>query len=166
MNLYASDFITDEQFKAIVREIKATMKRKNITEVGLFKKLDEDNDGFINNYEFNKNIKEIVDISPPIKDRFFNYLDYYHNGMVDLETFLLRFKEFKSSEVIVNNNNTIENVILDELSKFISRHSNKLNDVEIFSLIDKDSDGIISLEDFKFFVIDVRLSLRSCLCSG
>ena len=154
VNLYASDFITDEQFKAIVREIKATMKRKNITEVGLFKKLDEDNDGFINNYEFNKNIKEIVDISPPIKDRFFNYLDYYHNGMVDLETFLLRFKEFKSSEVIVNNNNTIENVILDELSQFISRHAHKLNDTEIFSLIDRDSDGIISLDDFKYFVID------------
>jgi len=154
VNLYASDYVTDEQFKAIVREIKATMKRKNITEVGLFKKLDEDNDGFINNYEFNKNITEIVDISPPIKDRFFNYLDCYHNGMVDLETFLLRFKEFKSNEVIVNNNNTIENVILDELSKFISRHANKLNDTEIFSLIDKDSDGIISLEDFKHFVID------------
>ena len=154
VNLFASDYLIDEQFKAIVREIKATMKRKNITEVGLFKKLDEDNDGFINNYEFNKNISEIVDISPPIKDRFFNYLDCYHNGMVDLETFLLRFKEFRSNEVIVNNNNTIENVILDELSKFISRHSNKLNDTEIFSLIDKDSDGIISLEDFKYFVID------------
>ena len=154
VNLYASDYVTDEQFKAIVREIKSTMKRKNITEVGLFKKLDEDNDGFINNYEFNKNITGIVDISPPIKDRFFNYLDCYHNGMVDLETFLLRFKEFKSNEVIVNNNNTIENVILDELSQFISKHSNKLNDTEIFSLIDKDSDGIISLEDFKYFVID------------
>ena len=154
VNLFASDYLTDEQFKAIVREIKATMKRKNITEVGLFKKLDEDNDGFINNYEFNKNITEIVDISPPIKDRFFNYLDCYHNGMVDLETFLLRFKEFRSNEVIVNNNNTIENVILDELSKFISKQSYKMNDTEIFSLIDKDSDGIISLEDFKYFVID------------
>ena len=154
VNLYASDYLTDEQFKAIVREIKSTMKKKNITEVGLFKKLDEDNDGFINNYEFNKNITEIVDISPPIKDRFFNYLDCYHNGMVDLETFLLRFKEFRSNEVIVNNNNTIENIILDELSKFISKHAHKLNDVEIFSLIDKDSDGIISLEDFKYFVID------------
>ena len=154
VNLYASDYLTDEQFKAIVREIKSTMKKKNITEVGLFKKLDEDNDGFINNYEFNKNITEIVDISPPIKDRFFNYLDCYHNGMVDLETFLLRFREFRSNEVIVNNNNTIENIILDELSKFISKHAHKLNDVEIFSLIDKDSDGIISLEDFKYFVID------------
>jgi Ca2+-binding EF-hand superfamily protein len=29
-----------------------------------------------------------------------------------------------------------------------------MNDVEIFSLIDKDSDGLISLEDFKHFVID------------
>ena len=154
VNLYASDLLNDEQFKAIVREIKSTMKKKNITEVGLFKKLDEDNDGFINNYEFNKNIEGIVEISPATKDRFFNYLDYYHNGMVDLETFLLRFKEFKSNEVIVNNNNTIENVILDKLSKFISRQSKRMNDAEIFSLIDKDSDGIISLDDFKFFVID------------
>ena len=154
VNLYASDYLSDEQFKAIVREIKSTMKKTNITEVGLFKKLDEDNDGFINNYEFNKNIEGIVEISPATKDRFFNYLDYYHNGMVDLETFLLRFKEFKSNEVIVNNNNTIENVILDKLSKFISKHSKRMNDAEIFSLIDKDSDGIISLDDFKFFVID------------
>ena len=154
VNLYASDYLNDEQFKAIVREIKSTMKKTNITEVGLFKKLDEDNDGFINNYEFNKNIEGIVEISPATKDRFFNYLDYYHNGMVDLETFLLRFKEFKSNEVIVNNNNTIENVILDKLSKFISRQSKRMNDAEIFSLIDKDSDGIISLEDFKFFVMD------------
>ena len=154
VNLYASDYLNDEQFKAIVREIKSTMKKTNITEVGLFKKLDEDNDGFINNYEFNKNIEGIVEISPATKDRFFNYLDYYHNGMVDLETFLLRFKEFKSNEVIVNNNNTIENVILDKLSKFISRQSKRMNDAEIFSLIDKDSDGIISLDDFKYFVID------------
>ena len=154
VNLYASDYLNDEQFKAIVREIKSTMKKTNITEVGLFKKLDEDNDGFINNYEFNKNIEGIVEISPATKDRFFNYLDYYHNGMVDLETFLLRFKEFKSNEVIVNNNNNIENVILDKLSKFISRQSKRMNDAEIFSLIDKDSDGIISLDDFKFFVID------------
>ena len=154
VNLYASDYLNDEQFKAIVREIKSTMKKKNITEVGLFKKLDEDNDGFINNYEFNKNIEGIIEISPATKDRFFNYLDYYHNGMVDLETFLLRFKEFKSNEVIVNNNNNIENVILDKLAKFISRQSKRMNDAEIFSLMDKDSDGIISLDDFKFFVID------------
>ena len=154
VNLYASDYLSDEQFKAIVREIKSTMKKKNITEVGLFKKLDEDNDGFINNYEFNKNIEGIIEISPATKDRFFNYLDYYHNGMVDLETFLLRFKEFKSNEVIVNNNNNIENVILDKLAKFISRQSKRMNDAEIFSLMDKDSDGIISLDDFKFFVID------------
>ena len=44
--------------------------------------------------------------------------------------------------------------ILDELSKFISRHSNKLNGIEIFSLIDKDSDGMICYENFNYFVID------------
>ena len=154
VNLYSSEKVTEEQFKAIVREVKATLKRKNVTELGLFKKLDEDNDGFINNYEFNKNISEVVDLSPNIKDKFFNYLDYYHNGMIDLETFLLRFKEFKSNEIIVNNNNNIENVILKEFANFIAKHSNKLNDTEIFSLIDKDSDGIISSDDFKHFIID------------
>ena len=37
-------------------------------------------------------------------DRFFNYLDGYKNGMVDLDTFLLRFKEFKSDNTIINEN--------------------------------------------------------------
>ena len=41
------------------------------------------------------NIDDIILLSPAIKDQFFNYLDYYKNGLVDLETFLKRFKEFK-----------------------------------------------------------------------
>ena len=101
------------------------MKRKNITEVGLFRKLDENNDGFINNYEFNKNLKEIIDINPAMKDKFFNYLDIYNNGMVDLDTFLLRFKEFKSDNTVIENNNKIENKILNRLSEFF------LNPIEL-----------------------------------
>ena len=154
VNLFSSEVLSDDQFKAIVRKIKENMKRKNITEVGLFRKLDENNDGFINNYEFNKNLEEIIDINPAIKDKFFNQLDIYSNGMVDLDTFLLRFKEFKSDNTIIENNNQIENKILNKLSLFFLSQSKKLNDCEMFSLIDKDSDGLISLDDFRSFVIN------------
>ena len=154
VNLFSSEVLSNDEFKAIVRKIKENMKKKNVTEFGLFKKLDENNDGFINNYEFNKNIKEIIDINPAIKDKFFNYLDIYKNGMVDLETFLLRFKEFKSDNTIIENNNKIENIILNKLSLYFIKQSKKLNDCEIFSLMDKDSDGLISLDDFRAFVID------------
>ncbi len=152
VNLYASENLNEETFKAIVREIKKNLKKKNVTEIGLFKKLDEDNDGFISNHEFNKNISNIVELSPAIKDKIFNYLDYYHNGLVDLETFLLRFKEFKSNEVIVHNNNKIENVIVKEFAKWIIENK-QLSDSELFEIIDKDSDGIISINDLKYFVV-------------
>ena len=154
VNLFSSEVLSDDEFKAIVRKIKENMKRKNITEVGLFRKLDENNDGFINNIEFNKNIKEIIDINPAMEDKFFNYLDVYKNGMIDLDTFLLRFKEFKSDNTIIENNNKIENIILNKLSSYFIKHSKKLNDCEIFSLMDKDSDGLISLDDFRSFVIN------------
>ena len=154
VNLFSSEVLSDDEFKAVVRKIKENMKRKNITEVGLFKKLDENNDGFINNYEFNKNMRGIIDLNAAMKDKFFNYLDGYKNGMVDLDTFLLRFKEFKSVNTIIENNNKIENQILNKLSLFFLMHTKKLNDCEIFSLMDRDSDGLISLEDFKHFVIN------------
>ena len=154
VNLFTNEILSDDEFKAIVKKIKENMKKKNITEVGLFRKLDENNDGFINNYEFNKNIKEIIDINQAIKDKFFNHLDIYKNGMIDLDTFLLRFKEFKSDTTIVENNNKIENIILSKLSSYLVKQSKKLNDCEIFSLMDKDSDGLISLEDFRSFVIE------------
>ena len=88
-------------------------KKKNITEVGLFKKLDINGDGFVSNYEFNTRIDDVILLSPAIKDQFFNYLDYYHNGLVDMDTFLKRFKEYKSNDVLVRNNNKIENEIID-----------------------------------------------------
>ena len=120
VNLYASEKLNDSEFKAIVREIKTAIKKKNVTEIGLFKKLDENKDGFISNAEFNKNIESVVPLAPAIKDKIFDYLDYYHNGLVDLETFLLRFKEFKSNEIIIKNDNRIENVIVNISDKKIA----------------------------------------------
>ena len=73
--------------------------------------------------------------------------------MIDLNTFLTRFKEFKGDN-IVQNDIDIENIILNKLNEYISKNINKLCDWEIFNLMDKDLDGIISLNDFKLFIIN------------
>lgn len=152
-NLYAYEEMTDTKFKNLVREIKKNMKKKNITVVGLFNKLDKNHDGFISNYEFNTGIDEYIQLSSSIKDQFYNYLDYYHNGLVDLETFTIRFKEFKSSEILVHNNNNMENKIIDAIFDYIKKNIHTLSDVELFEIMDKDTDGLINFNDFKLFCI-------------
>ena len=160
-NLYASEQMSEERFKSIVKDIKKKMKAKNITEIGLFKKLDINGDGFVSNYEFNQRIDDIILLSPAIKDQFFNYLDYYKNGLVDLETFLKRFKEFKSNEILVKNNNKIECEIIDAFMQWAKEKSATYSDTEMFALIDSDCDGIINLNDFKKFCID-QLRIAKC----
>ena len=153
VNLFSDRILSDQDYRDIVKKMKENMKKKNISEVGLFKILDENKDGFINNYDFNKGIKCVIELNPSISDGFFNYLDRYKNGMVDLNTFLSRFKEFKL-EKIVENNNDIEIIILEQLTEYFLKNMDKLNDEEFLVLMDKDCDGIISLEDFKYFVIN------------
>ena len=150
-NLYSYENMTDTKFKNLVREIKKNMKKKNITVVGLFNKLDKNHDGFISNYEFNSGIDDYIQLSASIKDQFFNYLDYYHNGLVDLNTFETRFKEFKSTEILVRNNNDIENKIIEEIFNYIKKNIKTISDVELFEIMDKDSDGVINFKDFKNF---------------
>ena len=129
--------MTETKFKSLVREIKKNMKKKNTTLVGLFNILDKNHDGFISNYEFNTGIDDYIQLSSSIKDQFFNYLDYYHNGLVDLETFKIRFKEFKSNEILVRNNNDIENKIIDEIFNYIKSNIKNISDVELFEIINR-----------------------------
>ena len=153
-NLYAYETMSETKFKNLVREIKKNMKKKNITLVGLFNKLDKNHDGFVSNYEFNTGIDDYIQLSSSIKDQFYNYLDYYHNGLVDLETFKIRFKEYKSNEILVRNNNDIENKIIDEIFKYIKNNIKNISDVELFEIMDKDTDGLINFSDFKKFCIE------------
>ena len=152
VNLFPNEVLSDEDFKAIVKKIKENMKAKRISEVGLFKLLDENKDGYINIYEFCKNIDKIIELNNSMKDKFFNYLDGYKNGMIDLNTFLDRFIEFKLDKMIQNDTN-IENIILQNLAEYYLKNLEKYSDTELFVLMDKDEDGIISLDDFKYFCI-------------
>ena len=93
-------------------------------------------------------------ISPALKDQFFNYLDFYHNGLVDYETFMKRMVDYKSGDILIHNNNEIEVKILEQMKNFIIKNKN-LSDNEIFRFLDKDCDGLINIEDLKFFIINI-----------
>jgi hypothetical protein len=64
-----------------------------------------------------------------------------------------RMKDFKSGDILVQNNNKIEIKILEQLKEFIIKN-NKMSDNEIFQVIDKDCDGLISIDDLKSFIIN------------
>ena len=147
--LFSDEKMSKEKFNSIVKRIKLYMKSKNLTEIGLFQKFDKDKDGLISCVDFNSNMDEIISISPALKDQFFNYLDFYHNGLVDLETFISRLNNVS----VIHNNNKIENEILHEMKEFVLKNKN-FSDNEIFEVMDKDCDGLISLDDLKLFIVN------------
>ena len=151
INLFSKETMQEKKIKTICVKIQNYMTSKNINPNILFKKFDKDNDGFINNIDFNQGISEIFHMSPALGDPFFNYLDFYHMGMVDLETFVSRINKFVSTHAIVQNNHKIETEIIDRIKKFI-KDNNKLSDNEIFQVMDKDCDGLVSLNDFENFI--------------
>jgi len=153
INLFSKETMSEVKFKGIIKKLNDYIKKKNINEVGLFRKFDVDNDGFISNIDFNTAIGEILPIAPAMKDQLFNYLDFYHNGLIDLDTFIAGLEGFSSTNVLIQNNNKIENEILQNLKEFILKN-NKLSDNEIFEVMDKDCDGLINIDDFKKFVIN------------
>jgi Ca2+-binding EF-hand superfamily protein len=152
--LYPKDRLEEPKFKQIVKDICTALKAKNLTVHGLFNKLDTNKDGFVSHPEFNKGIDTIINLAPALKDQFYNALDVRETGMVDLDTFLKRFKEFTSNDVIIRNNWDIENGVLGELKSWVKKNS-KLNENEIFAAIDYNCDGAICLSDFKRFLTDV-----------
>ncbi len=153
VNLYPHEQINEEKFKTIVRDIKAALKAKNLTELGLFNKIDTNKDGFITHADFNKKIDEIIKLAPGMKDQVFSFLDIRALGLVDLDTFMKRFKEFKSSEVIANNNWDTEQWILREFSHWL-KLNHRVSENELFTALDYDSDGIIGINDFKRFILE------------
>ena len=156
VNLFSKETISEEKLKNIIKKLQHYMKTKNITETGLFKKLDKNEDGFISNVDFNEEINDIIQLSSSIKDQFFNYLDFYHIGMVDLATFISRLNNMNNNaelNFLVQNNNLIENEILKKFKDFILKN-NKLSDNEIFEVLDKDCDGVINYGDFQNFVVN------------
>ena len=153
INIFSYENMGENKYRNIIKKLEQFKKMKNITDVGLFKLFDKDNDGFISSVDFNKAIDNIIMMSPALKDQFFNYLDFYHNGLVDYETFRKRMIDYKSGDILIQNNNEIEVKILDKMKDFVIKNKN-LSDNEIFRFMDKDCDGLINIDDLKSFIIN------------
>ena len=163
ISLFSKETLSEEKIKSIIKKLYTYMKMKNLSETGLFKKLDKNDDGLISNVEFNEEINDIIQMSPAIKDQFFNFLDFYHTGMVDLATFISRISNMENGRelnFIPENDNFIENEIIKKFKKFILKN-NKLSDNEIYEILDKDCDGLINIDDFQKFVVNNLEILQS-----
>ena len=65
----------------------------------------------------------------------------------------LDIKVIQSWKIGYKGNSIMENLILSEFEKYLHKNY-KLSDTELFSILDKDHDGIISINDMKNFCIN------------
>ena len=150
-----------EENKKIYLLISDALNKKNMTENNLFYYLDNNHDGVIDIYEFRNQLSKLPmdrKLTQKQIDLFYTYLDEYNNGKVDINIFqnkLRIIKEYINShnEFGYKGNSTIENLILSEFKKYCDKNY-KLSDTELFSILDKDHDGLISINDFKNFCIE------------
>ena len=149
INLFTKDSLSKEKIRIIAQKLLAYMKNINITPYGLFRKFDKDDNGLISNIDFNQGLKKYLNIDAALGDPFFSYLDFYHIGMVDFETFMTQLTYICEDRLNENDNKT-ENEIITKIKGFILRNKH-LSDNEIFQIMDKDIDGIISPDDLALF---------------
>ena len=149
-----------EENKKIYLSIKDALNKKNMTENNLFYYLDNNQDGFIDINEFRNQIYKLPlnkKYTQKQLDLFYSYLDEFNNGKVDINIFQNKLKIIKEyinshNEFGYKGNPTMEYLILSEFGKYLDKNY-KLSDTELFSILDKDHDGIISVEDMKNFCI-------------
>ena len=150
-----------EENKKIYLLIKDALNKKNMTENNLFYFLDNNKDGFIDINEFRFQLSKLPlnrKMTKKELDLFYAYLDEYNNGKVDINIFQNKLRMIKeylnaNNEFGYKGNSTIENLILSEFKKYCEKNY-KLSDTELFSILDKDHDGIISINDMKNFCIE------------
>ena len=145
------------QNKTLFLELKKILNKLNMTEDRLFFFLDKKKDNFLDYEEFKTQMPLLLqkNLAENNLKIFFDYLDEYKTKKIDLNTFRSKFRLFKDE--IKNNheddyigNSTIENLLLDEFSKWLKKNKN-LSDTELFPILDHDHDGIISIKDIKYF---------------
>ena len=159
-----NDLLLYKENKDIYSLIKIALNKINLTEDNFFYFLDVNKDNYIDINEFEAQINKLpLDRKLNSKEikKFFTHLDEFNTGKVDLNTFKQKLKHF-NDYMIANNeksyvgNPTIENLILNEISKWLRKNRN-LCDTELFPILDHDHDGVVSINDFKFFCTNVLL---------
>ena len=159
--------------KKMFKDIKQALNKINMTEDNLFYYLDYNQDNVIDIDEFEKQI-----IKLPLEKKytskqirlFFTFLDEYNIGAIDINIFKIKLNIF-NNDILINDdsgykgNSTIENLILAEFSKWYLKNSN-LSDTELFPILDHDHDGKISINDIKYFAVNVLLMAKDELTNS
>ena len=155
--------IFEENYKsfAYLREI---LYINNLTLDKLFYYLDLNKGNFIDKNEFILQISSLPYLdkhkfSLEKMEQLFAFLDEFKNGKIDLNAFrnklnILDYHINLNKEKIYKGNTKIEKLLLNELSKYYLNNLN-LSDIELFTLLDKDHDGIVSKEDLKYFCSEI-----------
>ena len=149
INLFTKDSLSIDKIRILAKKILVYMKNINLTPYGLFKKFDKDDNGLISNIDFNQGLKKYLNIDAALADPFFAYLDFYNIGMLDFETFMTQLTEIDKGRLSEKDRKN-ENEIISKIRIFILKNKD-LSDTEIFQIMDKDVDGIISTDDLIIF---------------
>ena len=142
--------------------LKELIKKLNFTLDNFFYYLDNNKDTYIDKNEF---ISQILSLPNFDFDKynlgrieqFYNYLDEYKNGKVDLSRFRIKLNIFDddinlNQDYSYKGNTIIEHLLLKEIAKYYLENNN-LSDTEFFAILDNDNDGLISKEDIKIFAV-------------
>ena len=142
------------------------LKKNNLTENKFFLYLDKNKDELIDRDEFINQIlllpyfeKDKYDVKEI--DTFFNYLDEFKRNNINIDIFQRKlhflhdeyYKENKDN--ILNEKKSdfiLEDLLLNEFCDWYKSIKNIYTEEEIFSMMDKDNNGIISVDDFKNFI--------------
>ena len=151
---------TQIENKKLFITIKDILIKNNMTEDNLFTFLDNNKDNLIDYDEFQIQLPKLLKLSNTkfsnIQiEKFFNYIDEYKTKKVDINTFRNKLRIFndeirKNHENGYKGNSTVEHLIFTEFTKWYKRNIN-LSDTELFPILDHDHDGIISINDIKYF---------------
>ena len=150
--------------KKVYLYLKEILIKNNYTFENFFYYLDNNKDDYVDKNEFFNqlnNLKYFDKEKYPVEfyNNFFIYLDVYKKDKFDLNNFILKLKVFEEetkNEIIHKLNSTIENLILHEFVKYILNNPS-LSDTELFSILDNDKDGLISVNDLKKFASEILL---------
>ena len=141
------------------------LKKNNLTNDNFFIYLDKNKDEYIDKEEFFEQI-----LSLPYFDKnkyeqkeletFFGYLDEFKNNKVNIDSFtnklrLLHDKNAKNNVIEKRGEYILEDLILNKFYFWYRLNKDIYTEEEIFSMIDKDNDGIISSDDLKSFLLRI-----------
>ena len=153
-----------DEISELFINLKQFLKENNLTIDKLFCYLDENKDNYIDKNEFIYQMNSLPDsfiqkFSQEKIEQFFNYFDELKNKKIDFNIFKNKYN-FLNENVKLNKeriyigNTKIEKLILNEFAKYYIDNI-YITDIELFTLLDKDHDGIISKEDLKYFCINL-----------